>query len=188
MVNRKGLKIVFVGLLSLLLLTGISLAQDVVWAPPPVSNTIWALDGKAVTLPPVVNSEVVPINGIRMFYVTYGDPANPPLLLLHGGLTNGDTWVNQIPDFAKSYYVIVPDNPGQGRSTISDVPFSIHLEATDDLALLDYLKIKAVDLVGWSDGANVGLDIAVNHPEYLRKLVSYGGNYVASGALPMLSL
>src|SRR5664279_6055032 len=113
MVNRKGLlKIIFVGLLSILLLTGIGLAQDVAWVPPPISNTIWALDGKAVTLPPVVKSEVVPINGIRMFYVTYGDPANPPLLLLHGGLTNGAIWVNQIPDFAKSYYVIVPDNPG----------------------------------------------------------------------------
>jgi len=184
--NHKGLKFILIGLLSMLMITGVGLAQDAAWTtPPPISNTVWAAGGKAVTLPPVVKSEIVPINGIQMFYVTYGDPANPPLLLLHGGLTNGDSWVNQIADFAKSYYVVIPDNRGQGRSTIDDQPFSIHLEATDDLALLDTLKIDAVDLVGWSDGANVGLDIAVNHPERLNKLVAYGGNYLASGAQTM---
>jgi pimeloyl-ACP methyl ester carboxylesterase len=49
------------------------------------------------------------------------------------------------------------------------------------LALLDFLEIDAVSLVGWSDGGIIGLDIAIHHPERLTKLVAYGANYVPSG-------
>jgi pimeloyl-ACP methyl ester carboxylesterase len=53
--------------------------------------------------------------------------------------------------------------------------------ASDVLALMDYLKIESAHLVGWSDGGIIGLDIAIHHPERLRKLVAYGANYVPSG-------
>ncbi|MBN1963753.1 MAG: alpha/beta hydrolase [Anaerolineae bacterium] len=132
-------------------------------------------------LPTPTESGMAPVNDIEMYYATYGDPANPPLILLHGGLGNADYFVNQIPAFAENYYVITPDSRGHGRSTMSEQQIGYALMASDVLALLDYLGIEAANLVGWSDGGIIGLDIAINHPERLLKLVAYGANYVPEG-------
>jgi pimeloyl-ACP methyl ester carboxylesterase len=132
-------------------------------------------------LPPATESGMAPVNDIQMYYATYGDPNNPPLILLHGGLGNADYFVNQIPAFSEQYYVITPDSRGHGRSTMSDQQISYALMASDVLALMDYLKIESAYLVGWSDGGIIGLDIAIHHPERLRKLVAYGANYNPSG-------
>jgi pimeloyl-ACP methyl ester carboxylesterase len=53
--------------------------------------------------------------------------------------------------------------------------------ASDVIALLDYLKIDKVALVGWSDGAILGLDIAIHHPERLSKLFAFAANSDPSG-------
>ncbi len=135
----------------------------------------------APELPPATESGMAPVNDIEMYYATYGDPANPALLLLHGGLGNADYFVNQIPAFMDDYYVITPDSRGHGRSTMSDQQIGYALMASDVLALLDYLKIDKANLVGWSDGGIIGLDIAINHPDRLIKLVAYGANYIPSG-------
>jgi pimeloyl-ACP methyl ester carboxylesterase len=132
-------------------------------------------------LPPATESGMAPVNDIQMYYATYGDPSNPPLILLHGGLGNADYFVNQIPDFSEQYYVITPDSRGHGRSTMSDQQIGYALMASDVLALMDYLKIDSAYLVGWSDGGIIGLNIAIYHPERLRKLVAYGANYIPSG-------
>ncbi len=134
-------------------------------------------------LPTPVDSGMAPVNDIEMYYATYGDPANEPLLLLHGGLGNADYFVNQIPAFSENYYVIAADSRGHGRSTMSEQQIGYSLMASDVLALLDYLEIDAANLVGWSDGGIIGLDIAINHPERLIKLVAYGANYNPSGLL-----
>ncbi len=133
------------------------------------------------TLPPPVEAGMAPVNDIEMYYATYGDPNNPPLLLLHGGLGNADYFVNQIPAFSENYYVIAADSRGHGRSTMSDQQIGYALMASDVLALLDYLEIDAANLVGWSDGGIIGLDIAINNPDRLIKLVAYGANYNPSG-------
>jgi pimeloyl-ACP methyl ester carboxylesterase len=132
-------------------------------------------------LPPATESGMAPVNDIQMYYATYGDPSNDPLILLHGGLGNADYFVNQIPAFSEHYYVITPDSRGHGRSTMSDQQIGYALMASDVLALMDYLKIDSAYLVGWSDGGIIGLDIAINHPERLKKLVAYGANYNPSG-------
>ncbi|HEX2907772.1 MAG TPA: alpha/beta hydrolase [Phototrophicaceae bacterium] len=132
-------------------------------------------------LPPATASGLAPVNDIEVYYATYGDPANEPLLLLHGGLGNADYFVNQIPAFSEQYYVITMDSRGHGRSTMSEQQIGYALMASDVLALLDYLKIDATNLVGWSDGGIIGLDIAIHHPERLKKLVAYGANYNPSG-------
>jgi pimeloyl-ACP methyl ester carboxylesterase len=160
----KRLSIAFIFTLALFSLSGFLLAQD---AEP--------------TLPTPVDSGMAPVNDIEMYYATYGDPANPPLLLLHGGLGNADYFVNQIPAFSEDYYVIAADSRGHGRSTMSDQQIGYSLMASDVLALMDYLGIDAANLVGWSDGGIIGLDIALNQPERLIKLVAYGANYNPSG-------
>ncbi|HML20690.1 MAG TPA: alpha/beta hydrolase [Aggregatilinea sp.] len=167
MMHRTVLKPVLAGLLTLCLT---------------FSFTVPALaQGDEPALPPATQSGMAPVNDIEVYYATYGDPANEPLLLLHGGLGNADYFVNQIPAFSENYYVITMDSRGHGRSTMSDQQIGYALMASDVLALLDYLEIDAVNLVGWSDGGIIGLDIAINHPERLLKLIAYGANYNPSG-------
>jgi pimeloyl-ACP methyl ester carboxylesterase len=55
--------------------------------------------------------------------------------------------------------------------------------ASDVLALMDYLKLDKVDLVGWSDGGIIGIDIAIHHPERLNHLFAFGANTDPSGVI-----
>lgn len=160
---RRGI-VVLICTLGILSFTSFSMSQDT-----------------EATLPPAIETGMASVNDIEMYYATYGDPSNEPLLLLHGGLGNADYFVNQIPAFAEQYYVIAADSRGHGRSTMSEQQIGYALMASDVLALLDYLKIDSTNLVGWSDGGIIGLDIAINHPERLKRLVAYGANYIPSG-------
>ncbi|MBL8134541.1 MAG: alpha/beta fold hydrolase, partial [Anaerolineae bacterium] len=132
-----------------------------------------------VELPEPTASGMAPVNDIEMYYAVYGE--GEPLLLLHGGLGNADYFANQIAAFAEHYQVIAVDSRGHGRSTVTDTPIGYALMASDVLALMDYLEIDSAHLVGWSDGGIIGLDIAINHPERLKKLVAYGANYIPAG-------
>ena len=73
------------------------------------------------------------------------------------------------------------DSRGHGRSTRNDEPYGYDLMASDVIGLLDYLKIQKVALVGWSDGAILGLDIAIHHPERLSKLFAFAANSDPNG-------
>jgi pimeloyl-ACP methyl ester carboxylesterase len=130
-------------------------------------------------MPKPRESGMAPVNGIRMYYAVYGE--GPPVLLIHGGLGHADIWGFQVPALAKDHKVIVADSRGHGRSTRSSQPFSYALMADDYLALLDYLKIDKVALVGWSDGGIIGLDIAIRHPERLSRLFSFAANFTPEG-------
>ena len=119
-----------------------------------------------------------------MYYAIFNKGGGDPILLLHGGLANSDYWGDQVPAFAKDHEVIVADSRGHGRSTRSAEPYSYGLMASDVVALLDYLKVDKVNLVGWSDGGIIGLDIAMNHPERLKKLFAFGANSNVAGLKP----
>jgi len=121
----------------------------------------------------------VPINDIRLYYEIHGD--GTPLILLHGGLGNADYWEKQIPDLSRQYKVIAVDSRGHGRSTFSEQRISFALMASDVVALMDYLSIEKAHILGWSDGGVIGLDLAINHPDRLNKVVAYGANYNPSG-------
>jgi pimeloyl-ACP methyl ester carboxylesterase len=82
---------------------------------------------------------------------------------------------------AAHYKVIVMDSRGHGRSSRNAEPYGYDLMSNDVIALLDYLKIDKVALIGWSDGAIIGLDIAMHHPERLTKLFAFAANYDPSG-------
>ena len=80
--------------------------------------------------------------------------------------------------------VIVAESRGHGRSTRRAEPFGYDLMASDYLALLDYLKIARVVLVGWSDGGIIGLDIAMKNPERLSNRFAQAANITTDGVNP----
>jgi pimeloyl-ACP methyl ester carboxylesterase len=140
---------------------------------------IWQTLPKPPAMPRPRVSGMAPVDDIRMYYAVYGE--GPPVLLIHGGLGNADIWGFQVPALALDHTVIVADSRGHGRSTRSNKPFSYALMADDYLALLDFLKIDKVALVGWSDGGIIGLDIAIRHPERLSRLFAFAANYTPEG-------
>ncbi len=144
-----------------------------------IAEPLWMTLPATPELPKAQRSGYAPINGIKIWYAVYGQGA--PVILLHGGLANSNYWGNQVPVLAKQYQVIVMDSRGHGRSTRDSKPFGYDLMATDVLALMDHLGIKRAAIVGWSDGAIMGLNIAIHHPERLTKLFAYGANSDTQG-------
>ena len=122
------------------------------------------------------------IHGIRMYYETHGH--GPPLLLLHGGCGNGMQFSKQVPAFQSSHRLIVPDCCAQGRSTDRPAPLTYHAMAEDMIALLDKLNVRRVDIMGWSDGGDIGLDLAIHHPDRVNHLVTFGANFMPEGLNP----
>ena len=131
------------------------------------------------TLPPALHSGLAPVNGIKIWYAEFGQ--GEPVILLHGGLANSNYWGAQVPVLAAHYRVIVMDSRGHGRSTRNAQPFGYDLMASDVLGLMDFLHIRKAAIVGWSDGAILGLDIAIHHPERLTKLFAFAANSDPSG-------
>lgn len=130
-------------------------------------------------LPEAAESGTADINGIKLWYAVFGE--GDPVILVHGGLANSNYWGLQVPVLARDHKVIVLDSRGHGRSSRTEEPISYDLMASDVLALADHLGIKKFALIGWSDGAVIGLNIALHHPDRLTKLFAYGGNSDPSG-------
>lgn len=125
----------------------------------------------------------VDINGISLYYETYGDGA--PVLVLHGGSAFIETMHNQITALADEHFVVAPDSRAHGRTSDAEgVPLSYRQMADDMIALMDHLQIDKAHIVGWSDGGNVGLDMAIRYPTRVGRLVTYGSNFHTNGLVP----
>ena len=112
-----------------------------------------------------------PVNGLKMYYEVHG--SGMPLVLLHGSymaITN--TWAGWIGELSKTRKVIAVEMQGHGRTADIDRDFSYENLADDIAAMLDYLRIEQADLLGYSMGGGVAMQVAVRHPEKVRKVVS----------------
>jgi pimeloyl-ACP methyl ester carboxylesterase len=150
------------------------LVSTTIQASPP-----WLTLPPTPSLPRAETSGFAPLNGVKIWYATFG--RGEPVIMLHGGLANSDYWGRQVAVLAQRYQVIVMDSRGHGRSTRDQRPFGYDLMASDVLALMDRLKIRKAAIVGWSDGAIIGLDIAIRHPERLNALFAFAANSNPSG-------
>jgi pimeloyl-ACP methyl ester carboxylesterase len=123
----------------------------------------------------------VEANGIRIHYAIYGQGS--PVIFLHGGLANTDYWGNQVPAVAVHHTVILMDSRGHGRSMRDARPYGYDLMADDVVALMDVLKIPKADIVGWSDGGILGIDLALRHKDRVGKVFAFAANTVTSGVV-----
>ena len=148
------------------------------------AEDVWMTIPPAPTMPAAVTSGMAEVNGISMYYATYGDAEGTPILMIHGGLAHADTWAAQVADLSQDHRVIVADTRGHGRSTNDGTQLTVDLLATDYLALLDTLGVDKVHLVGWSDGANIGYSLSRTHPERLASHFAHAGNVTLAGVDP----
>ena len=140
----------------------------------------WARLGHVNPMPDADKTGYVHINGADIYYAVYG--TGSPLILLHGGLGNTESWANQIPAFSQHYQVIAIASRGHGRSTRDQRPYSIALMTKDVLAVMDHLNIEKARFVGWSDGANISVNMAMKFPERIEKVFAFGANYNVAGS------
>jgi pimeloyl-ACP methyl ester carboxylesterase len=128
-----------------------------------------------------------PVNGIEMYYEVHGRRDGVPLVLLHGGGSTIEvTFSRVLPVFARSRRVIAVEEQGHGRTTDRDAPVAFESSADDVAGLLRHLKVEKADIFGFSNGASVALQVAIRHPQLVRKLVFASAMTKRDGAHPQL--
>jgi pimeloyl-ACP methyl ester carboxylesterase len=123
------------------------------------------------------------VNGIKMYYEIHG--AGKPIVLLHGAFNSINTAFAQlIPELSKARQVIAVELQGHGRTQDIDRPFSFESMADDVAALLKFLKTDSADIFGYSMGGGVAQQIAIRHPEVVRRLIIISSVYKYEGWSP----
>jgi 3-oxoadipate enol-lactonase len=110
------------------------------------------------------------VNGSELYYERYG-AGDETVLFANGVLANTASWFHQVPLFSKKYQVICYDCRGQGRSEKPDEDCTLEMHADDLEALLGALDIQSAHMVGISYGGEIGMGLALKHPERVRSLV-----------------
>lgn len=173
--RRVGLLIA--ALLLAMVTANTAVADTPTWQtlPPPAPLPSFDVEGR------------VAHDGARIWFATFG--SGPPVILLHGGDASSDYWGDQIPALlASGRRVIVIDSRGHGRSTLGVRPLGYELMESDVIAVMDGLGIDHADVVGWSDGAILGLIMAMKHPQRVTRVFAFGANMDLHGFNPMGAL
>jgi len=126
--------------------------------------------------------EYAEVNGIKLYYEIHGE--GRPLVLLHGGLGAIEMFGWNLPAFASKRQVVAVDLQGHGRTADIDRPLSVEFMADDVAALVRYLELDRVDVVGYSMGGGVALQLAIRHPELVGKLVVVSAVFRRDGYYP----
>ncbi len=122
------------------------------------------------------------VNGLRMYYEVHGK--GDPLVLLHGGVGGLEMLGAILPALAEHRRVIAPDFQAHGRTADIDRPLRYEFMADDIAALLSHLGVEQADVMGTSLGAGIGLQLAIRHPERVRKLVLVSRTFRQDGWYP----
>jgi pimeloyl-ACP methyl ester carboxylesterase len=124
-----------------------------------------------------MSGEYVDVNGLKTYYEVHGE-GEP---MMHGGFCTVETFSRQTPDFATQYRVFVPERRGHGRTPDVDGSITYKAMADDTIGFMGALGIESAHLVGYSDGGNTALVMAVQRPDLVRKLVCLGANFHYNG-------
>ena len=125
------------------------------------------------------------VNGLQMYYEVHG--SGQPLVLLHGALSaTGTSFGRLLPPLAETRQVIAVEQQAHGHTADIDRPLTVPQMADDTAALLRQLDVGQADLFGYSLGAAIALQVAMQHPELVRKLVLASVSYGRDGLHPGL--
>jgi pimeloyl-ACP methyl ester carboxylesterase len=133
----------------------------------------------ASPMPTPTKSGYVPVNGGKVYYAVYGQGA--PLVLLHGGLMTIETFGPVLEKFAASRQVIAIEAQGHGRTGPLDRRMTFANMAADVAEVITSLGLGPVDVVGYSMGGTIGLRLALDRPELVKKLVIASSVYAFAG-------
>jgi len=126
-----------------------------------------------------MNSGHIDTNGVRMYYQEGG--SGQPLVLLHGAFSGTQSSFGRyLPELAKSHRVISLEMQGHAHTADIDRPLRVSTMAGDVVAALPQLGVEQADFLGYSMGGGIAVDIAVRHPEVVRKLVVLSAGYDTS--------
>lgn len=115
-----------------------------------------------------------------IYYEVYGK--GEPLFLLHGNGGSIDAFTKEIPELSKHFKVIAMDTRAQGKSTDTSTEPLTYIKFADDVkALADKLGLKKINILGWSDGGNTGLEFAIKYPDRVNKVITSGANVFPNG-------
>ncbi len=122
-------------------------------------------------------------DGVSIWYAAFG--AGPPVILLHPGVASSDVWGNQVPALVADHHrVILIDSRGRGRSSWDGRLGYARMEA-DVIAVMDAIGLDKADVVGWSDGAIIGLVMAIKNPDRVGRVFAFGANMDVGGLNPL---
>jgi pimeloyl-ACP methyl ester carboxylesterase len=129
----------------------------------------------------------LPINGLQLYYEAHGELGDSdavPLVLIPGAFLSTDSMNQWVAAFVVRRPVIVFDQQGHGRT--ADTPRTMTYEqfGDDAAALLHALEVERVDVMGYSQGAGVALQLALRHPLLVSKLVTLSATYRQDGWYP----
>jgi pimeloyl-ACP methyl ester carboxylesterase len=129
----------------------------------------------------------LPINGLNLYHEVYGELGKskaPPLLLIPGAFMATDSMKSWVSAFAGKRVVIVFDQQGHGRTPDTSRQMSYEQFADDAAELLRALEVERADVMGYSQGGGVALQLALRHPTLVDKLVSLSATYRQDGWYP----
>ncbi len=123
------------------------------------------------------------VNGLKMYYEIHGEGA--PLVLIHGGGSTIQTTFGEIlPLLAQHYKVIAVELQAHGHTNDRDSAESFEQDADDVVGLIQYLKISKAHFLGFSNGGNTAMQIAIRHSNIVDKLVIISSFYKREGMIP----
>jgi pimeloyl-ACP methyl ester carboxylesterase len=131
------------------------------------------------------NGDYVDTGRVHTYYEVNG--SGDPLILLHGGMCTAETFDGQTPALAEHFRVYLPERRAHGRTADVPGPITYEIMAQDTIAFIEAVGIERAHLVGWSDGALVGLLVALWRPELVGKLVLMAQSVNWEGVRPELA-
>src|SRR5881394_150304 len=156
-----------------------------------MGGTAWAAESSPPLPKPqgptASRSGYLPINGLKLYYEVYGDlgkSKTAPLLLIPGAFLSADSMRPWVAAFAAKRPVIVFDQQGHGRTADTSRKMSYEQFGDDAAALLRALKVERADVMGYSQGGGVALQLALRHPTLVGKLVTLSATYRKDGWYP----
>jgi pimeloyl-ACP methyl ester carboxylesterase len=127
------------------------------------------------------------INGLSLYHEVYGEldaSKTVPLLLIPGAFMATDSMTSWVSAFADQRPVIVFDQQGHGRTPDTSRAMSYEQFGDDAAALLRALNVDRADVMGYSQGGGVALQLAIRHPALVNKLVSLSATFREDGWYP----